>query len=107
MEKKLTDQDYWLAAEKAYIDYKNLIFIPEISAEEKNHIVHVASSVLMTRDRFMMGGSFVQAIVDNNLYQAVNRADSTMQKCLCFMSAVQNHVRAEPSPKIFEPSETN
>lgn len=107
METKLTDQDYWLAAEKAYIDYQNLIFLPSISKEEKNHIVHVASSVLMTRDRFMMGGSFVQAVVDNNLYQAANRADSTMQKCLCFMSAICNHVRVESSPKIFEPAETN
>jgi hypothetical protein len=108
MEEKLTDQDYWLAAEKAYIDYRSLIYIPfPISNEEKNHIVHVASSVLMTRDEFMTGGSFVQAIVDNNLYHAVNRADSTMQRCLCFMSAVCNNVRVTTSPKIFEPSETN
>jgi hypothetical protein len=105
---ELTQQDYWLAAEKAYLDYKDLIHIPfPVSNEEKAHIVHVASSVLMTRDKFMTGGSFVQAVVDNNLYQAANRADSTMQKCLCFMSAICNNVRATSSPKIFEPSETN
>ena len=105
---ELTQQDYWLAAEKAYSDYKSLIFIPfPVSNEEKAHIVHVASSVLMTRDKFMMGGSFVQAVVDNNLYQAANRADSTMQKCLCFMTSICNNVRVSHIPNPFEISETN
>jgi hypothetical protein len=105
---KLTEQDYRLAAEKAYVELRALIYLDfPISHSEKDHIVHVASSVLMTRDGYQMGGSFVQAVVDNKLYQAASRADSTMQRCLGFMAAVCNTITVTPSPEVFEDSETN
>jgi len=34
------------------------------------------ASAMMTRDKVMMGGSFVQAVVQNNLSEAVSRADA-------------------------------
>jgi hypothetical protein len=42
----------------------------------------------MTRDKVMMGGSFVQAVVDNNLREAINRADDTCIKYLKFFSII-------------------
>jgi flavin-binding protein dodecin len=44
----------------------------------------------MTRDKVQMGGSFAQAIVDNNLREAINRADDTCVKYLKFFSII-NH----------------
>lgn len=42
-----------------------------------NHIIDIITSVMMTRDRVgPLGGSFVQAVVHNNLFEAVSRADS-------------------------------
>jgi hypothetical protein len=41
------------------------------------HIVRIIASVMMTRDGVgLQGGSFVQSIVDNDLWGAISRADN-------------------------------
>ena len=46
---------------------------PEIS----HHIAHIIASVVMNRDGIITeGGSFVQAILKNNLYNAVGYGDT-------------------------------
>ena len=41
------------------------------------HIISIIASVMMTRDgQGYSGGSFVHAVVDNDLFQAISRADS-------------------------------
>lgn len=41
------------------------------------HIISIIASVMMTRDgEGIKGGGFVQSVVDNDLYQALSRADS-------------------------------
>lgn len=57
---------------------------------DEQHAIDVAASVLMTRDGVLQGGSFVQAIVDNNLREAINRADDTCIKYLKFFTII-NH----------------
>jgi hypothetical protein len=57
---------------------------------EDNHAIDVAASVLMTRDGVLQGGGFAQAIVANNLREAINRADDTCIKYLKFFTAI-NH----------------
>lgn len=59
-------QKYWDRAKEFAQSYG-------VSASE--HIIEVMGSAMMTRDKVMMGGSFVQAVVDNNLAEAINRAD--------------------------------
>jgi hypothetical protein len=39
------------------------------------HVRDVMKSLLYTRDKIWTGGSFVQAVLDNNLGQAVRQAD--------------------------------
>lgn len=58
---------------------------------EDEHAITVASSILMTRDKIWQGGSFVQAVVDNNLREAINRADDTCIKYLKFFSIICNN----------------
>jgi hypothetical protein len=42
-----------------------------------NRIINIITSVMMTRDGVgYPGGGFVQAVVNNNLFEAVSRADS-------------------------------
>jgi hypothetical protein len=41
------------------------------------HIIRIIASVMMTRDgQGLQGGSFVQSIVDNDLWGAISRADN-------------------------------
>jgi len=42
------------------------------------HVVDVMTSLLMTRDKFWVGGDFVQAVISNNLREAVLRADDVI-----------------------------
>jgi hypothetical protein len=68
--------------------------LAEMGIKSKDHILDLTSSVMMTRDKVMQGGSFVQAVVENNLEQAIFRADSdatrglkifVLAKCNCFL----------------------
>jgi hypothetical protein len=57
---------------------------------DEQHAIDVAASILMTRDGVLQGGSFAQAIVNNNLRESINRADDTCIKYLKFFSII-NH----------------
>ena len=52
-------------------------FAAEYQVEVSEHIIHVIASVMMTRDNVQQGGSFVQCVVRNDLYQAITRADKS------------------------------
>ena len=52
-------------------------FAKEWREDVSEHIIDIMVSIMVTRDKTSYaGGGFVQSIVDNNLYQAVSRADS-------------------------------
>lgn len=64
--------------DKFYEAARNFVSNYETTVSE--HIIDIIVSVMRTRDGVgPMGGSFVQAIVDNDLFEAVSRAD---QDCL-------------------------
>ena len=46
------------------------------------HIIDICSSVMMTRDGVLHGGSFVQAVVDNDLIKALAYADTECRENL-------------------------
>ena len=51
-------------------------FANEWKEEVSDHIIDVIISVMFTRDKVLDGGSFVQSVCNNDLYQAVCRADN-------------------------------
>lgn len=63
-----------------------------ITVEEMNHIINIGTSILQTRDGGIQGGSFVQAVVDNDLTRTYNRADSINRKVIPFYIHLLNHV---------------
>ena len=63
-----------------------------LTAEEISHVTSVGVSVLQTRDGGTPGGSFVQAIVHNDLSGSYNRADSTNRKVIPFYIILKDHV---------------
>ena len=63
-----------------------------LTAEEMSHVTSVGVSVLQTRDGGIPGGSFVQAIVKNDLSGSYNRADSTNSRVIPFYIILKDHV---------------
>ena len=71
-------------------------FAKEWDIEVSNHIIDIMVSIMCTRDKSSYaGGGFVEAVVANNLYLALSRADSdcrnnifllTMCKANCFIN---------------------
>lgn len=59
---------------------------------DNDHVISVGASILMTRDNVLQGGSFVQAVVNNNLYEAINRADDVCIQHLRYFVGVKNNV---------------
>ncbi len=69
-------------------------------AELTDHQVDTMISVMLHRDKIQMGGSFVEAIANNDLYGAISRADvenfqNLKLVTLCFKN---NHIH--PIPKL-------
>lgn len=60
-------EKYWAKAKE---------FAKSYGVEASEHIIEVMASAMMTRDNVMQGGSFVQAVVENNLAEAISRADA-------------------------------
>jgi hypothetical protein len=58
-------------------------FAKEWQTEVTDHNLDIMVSIMCTRDKSSYaGGGFVEAVVNNNLYQAVSRADSENLKVL-------------------------
>ena len=63
-----------------------------------DHITSIVASVMMTRDgEGFPGGSFVQSVVNNDLYGAVSRADSVCLKHLKTIVAANQYCTLNPS----------
>ena len=60
-----------------------------ISQSDWSHIEDLAISVVLTRDEKLMGGSFVQSIVNNDLERAIGSADSTALKSIKLLVLVK------------------
>ena len=61
-------------------------FLNRYNEEVSEHIIDVMISVMMTRDNVLQGGSFVQAVVANNLKESISRADTECGKHLRIIS---------------------
>ena len=68
---------YHNTAHKYLTEQRSFFGLTHLNEDDFNHVVSLAASVMMTRDEFLPGGGFVQAVVDNNLSEAIGRADST------------------------------
>ena len=52
-------------------------FVNRYNEQVSEHVIDVMISVMMTRDNVLQGGSFVQAVVKNDLAQAISCADAS------------------------------
>lgn len=70
-------------------------FANRYEEQVSEHIIDVMISTMMTRDNVLQGGSFVQAVVANNLKEAVNRADTECGKHLRLITLCANFCYTE------------
>jgi hypothetical protein len=76
------------------VENDNLIPIQyRLNPEDISHIKNIAKSILCTKWKVgYHGGSFVQAIVDNDLNGAYSRADSVNRDCILFYVSMMRNV---------------
>jgi hypothetical protein len=70
-------------------------FANRYNTEVSEHIIDVMISVMMTRDNVLQGGSFVQAVVANNLRDSISKADAECSKQLRIITLCSNFCYAE------------
>lgn len=77
---------------KTYQEYRDAVirFLNDYEETVNENITQIMISVMMTRDNLIQGGSFVQAVVDNNLRKAVSRADAECMKHLRIITLCAN-----------------
>jgi hypothetical protein len=66
--------------EKLYEKYKKAAtkYVIKNLDSPSDHLINVATSVMLHRDNHLRGGDFVTAICENNLKGAIGRADDEM-----------------------------
>ena len=73
-------------------------FTTTFNEDEINHIINISISIINTRDKSgPIGGGFVQAIVDNDLSNALSRADDTSFNAIKFFTYIKDYYNPEVS----------
>ena len=85
-------QEYKDRVEQEFDQWYGTQMAVTLTEEEMNHVINIGTSILQTRDGGIQGGSFVQAVVDNDLSRTYNRADSINRKVIPFYIILLNHV---------------
>ena len=70
-------------------------FANRYGVEVSEHVIDVMISAMMTRDKVLQGGSFVQAVISNNLKDAISNADADCSKNLRIITLCANFCYAE------------
>ena len=59
--------------------------------EDQLHVVQIGQSIMMHRDGILNGGGFVTAFVNNDLLQAIGRADDNISKNFRFLANIKQY----------------
>jgi len=70
-------------------------FANRYDVQVSEHIIDVMISAMMTKDSVLHGGSFVQAVVNNDLRDAISRADIECLKHLRIITLCANFCNVE------------
>jgi hypothetical protein len=92
-------QDIVRALVSDYFDKYGIEYLPyKLMQFEKEHIIEIGTSILCTKWKIgYPGGNFAQAVVDNYLREAFDRADDVNQHCIKFYLMLMYNVGAPAS----------
>ena len=65
-------------------------FANRYNEQVSEHVIDVMISAMMTKDNVLHGGSFVQAVINNDLRDAISRADKDCLKHLRIITLCAN-----------------
>ena len=65
-------------------------FANRYNEQVSEHIIDIMISTMMTKDSVLHGGSFVQAVINNDLKDAISRADTECLKHLRIITLCAN-----------------
>jgi len=79
------------------IEENHHFFYSHLTKEDIDQIINISISIINTRDQTgPEGGHFVKAVLDNDLDEAVDRADSTCIRALPFFINIKNYFHPTP-----------
>jgi hypothetical protein len=58
-----------------------------VTEEDLPHVASIAKSIVLHKNNLLKGGGFVEAVCSDSLSRSAAKADSVMQKVLCYISA--------------------
>ena len=97
---KFTHEDYESTVREALLHFSPFRDQTDLTEDERDHTIQIAMSILMTKDKFQIGGGFVHAVINNDLKGAFDRGDLTMHKVMRTMVWVNDYLRVKKfSPK--------
>jgi hypothetical protein len=78
-------------------NYRNAVvhFLNRYNKQVSEHIIDVMISAMMTKDSVLHGGSFVQAVINNDLKDAISRADKDCLTHLRIITLCANFCNVE------------
>jgi hypothetical protein len=77
-----------------------LEFVKGWNADLTEHQIDTMISVMLHRDKIMMGGSFVEAVANNDLYGAISKADGDNIKNLKLLTLCHRNNNIYPIPNL-------
>ncbi len=90
MEKIRTNVEVYLIKNA---EFCNVPITSLINDESKEHIVNIGTSIMANRLGIeSYPGSFIKAILDNDLYEAINRADSVNRGAITFYVTMMHNL---------------
>ena len=84
------------------IDYFYKFYGYAAITEDQLHVVQIGQSIMMHRDGILNGGGFVTAFVNNDLLQAISRADDTISKNFPFLAGVMRYGHIKHRKNVLE-----
>ena len=67
-----------------------------LDSESKEHVISIGTSIMLNKlGTDTRPGSFVRAVLDNNLSESFNRADSINRQCLGFYTTMMYSMRID------------
>jgi hypothetical protein len=93
------DTQYYTEIQQAYTNaakiYLQANLVEQETEENKKHLIQIIRSIMLHRDKIMMGGSFVHYLIENDLINAVCKADSICYKHIKLLVLAKKYCYAE------------
>jgi hypothetical protein len=72
--------------------YRKMIISIDVTPVDEMHIRDICISIIMSKDNHSRGGSFVEAVLNNDLSRAISYADTHCRRALSLFVYIKEYV---------------